>query len=68
MIYYTHIKAECPSAQEAIPMIQALFQTISNFFVDLPSINELFDNIFSGEIDFLGGFVSMLKGLFGGEE
>ena len=49
-------------------MIQALFQTISNFFVDLPSINELFDNIFSGEIDFLGGFVSMLTGLFGGEE
>ncbi len=49
-------------------MIQALFQTISNFFVDLPSIKDLFGNIFSGEIDFLGGFVSMIQGLFGEKE
>lgn len=46
-------------------MIQALFQTIANFFVDLPSIGDLFSGIRTGETDIFGGFISMLKGLFG---
>ena len=45
-------------------MIQALFQTISNFFIDIPSIGELFDGIKTGDKDIFSGLVSTFVGLF----
>lgn len=45
-------------------MIQALFQTISNFFIDLPSISDLFSGIKTGETDIFSGLVSTFVGLF----
>lgn len=49
-------------------MLQALFQTIQSFFIDLPSIGELINNVRSGDVDLLGGFVSMVSGIFGKKE
>ena len=46
-------------------MIQALFQTISSFFIDMPSVANLMNDVGSGETNLLGGIVSLIAGLFG---
>ena len=46
-------------------MLEQLYQTISSFLLDLPSIGNLFAGVKDGNVDILGGFLSMLGGLFG---
>lgn len=49
-------------------MLQALYQTIMNFLIDIPAIGNLVEQISSGETNLLGGVVSLISGLFGKKE
>ncbi len=46
-------------------MLEQLFQTLQSFF-DIPSLDNFFSGLKGGNIDFIGGFLSMLTGLLGG--
>lgn len=47
-------------------MLEQLYQTITTFFNELPSIKEMFNGIKAGNVGLLGDLFTMLSGLFTG--
>ncbi|MBR1811841.1 MAG: hypothetical protein IJ766_09420 [Clostridia bacterium] len=47
-------------------MLEQLFQTVKDFFIEVPAIKNLIDNVRSGDTNIFSGFVSVIKGVFGG--
>ena len=44
-------------------MLEQLFETIKDFFFDLPSIQDLINGIKTGDTSVFSGFASMISGL-----